>query len=64
MRDTKIIAAFPACGKSFCFERNDNYTILDIDSSKFSWMHRKRTAEELATINVQNSVIVISFKAK
>ena len=47
MKDTKVIAAFPACGKSYCFERNEDYIILDSDSSKFSWMLRKRTKEEL-----------------
>lgn len=38
MRNTKVIAAFPACGKSYCFDRNEDYLILDSDSSKFSWM--------------------------
>ena len=38
MKDTKVIAAFPACGKSYCFDRNEDYLILDSDSSKFSWM--------------------------
>lgn len=38
MKDTKVIAAFPACGKSYCFDRNEDYIILDSDSSKFSWM--------------------------
>ena len=38
MKDTKVIAAFPACGKSYCFERNEDYSILDSDSSKFSWI--------------------------
>jgi hypothetical protein len=49
MRNTKVIAAFPACGKSYCFDRNEDYIILDSDSSKFSWMFRKRTREELRT---------------
>jgi hypothetical protein len=49
MRATKVIAAFPACGKSYCFERNEDYLILDSDSSKFSWTYRKRTMEELRT---------------
>ena len=49
MKDTKVIAAFPACGKSYCFDRNEDYIILDSDSSKFSWMFRKRTREELRT---------------
>jgi hypothetical protein len=39
MRNTKVIAAFPACGKSYCFERNEDYIILDSDSSKFSWVY-------------------------
>ncbi len=49
MRDTKVIAAFPACGKSYCFNRNEDYLILDSDSSKFSWMYRKRTDDEIKT---------------
>lgn len=47
MKNTKVIAAFPACGKTYCFDRNDDYVVLDSDSSKFSWMLRKRTEEEL-----------------
>lgn len=47
MKDTKVIAAFPACGKTYCFDRNEDYVILDSDSSKFSWLYRKRTNEEL-----------------
>ena len=38
MKDTKVIAAFPACGKTYCFDRNEDYIILDSDSSKFSWI--------------------------
>jgi hypothetical protein len=41
MRDTKVIAAFPACGKTYCFERNEDYIILDSDSSKFSWIYQE-----------------------
>jgi hypothetical protein len=48
IKNTKVIAAFPACGKTHCFDRNEDCTILDSDSSKFSWMMRKRTKEELA----------------
>ena len=38
--DTKIISAFPACGKTQAFKKlNENgYKILDSDSSQFSWM--------------------------
>ena len=41
MKKTKIISAFPACGKTYAFEKlNENgYTILDSDSSKFSWCY-------------------------
>jgi hypothetical protein len=38
MKDTKVVAAFPACGKTYCFDRNEDYIILDSDSSKFSWI--------------------------
>lgn len=48
MIKTKIIAAFPACGKTHYFEnREDNCTVLDSDSSSFSWIYRKMTKEEL-----------------
>ncbi len=47
-KNTKVIAAFPACGKTYYFDRNEDYVILDSDSSKFSWMFRKRTKDELA----------------
>lgn len=46
--NTIIISAFPCCGKSYAFNNyQDEYKILDSDSSKFSWMFRKRTEEEL-----------------
>lgn len=34
---TKIISAFPACGKSYVFLNNTEYKILDSDSNLFSW---------------------------
>lgn len=39
MKNTKIIAAFPACGKTYCFSNNKNLSILDSDSSQFSWVN-------------------------
>ena len=36
MKDTKIISAFPACGKTYVFENFKDKVILDSDSSKFS----------------------------
>lgn len=39
MKQTKIISAFPACGKTYAFEKlnKEGYTVLDSDSSQFSW---------------------------
>lgn len=37
--NTKIISAFPACGKTHLhMDANKDYTTLDSDSSKFSWL--------------------------
>lgn len=36
MKNTKIISAFPACGKTYVFENFNDKVILDSDSSKFS----------------------------
>jgi len=54
MKHTKVICAFPACGKTYCFNnKKSNVTILDSDSSNFNWMLRKRTEEELERIRVE-----------
>ena len=39
--DTKIYSIFPACGKTWLYEHQDDYNlkILDSDSSKFSWLY-------------------------
>ena len=37
MKSTKIISAFPACGKSYIFNQ-EVVSCLDSDSSKFSWV--------------------------
>ncbi|MGM0973392.1 MAG: hypothetical protein ACQEW2_10935 [Bacillota bacterium] len=47
---TKVISAFPACGKSYTFENSQDCFngILDSDSSEFSWVkdeNGKNTAE-------------------
>lgn len=45
---TVVVSAFPCCGKTYAFENYQNkYSILDSDSSQFSWMYRKRTEGEL-----------------
>lgn len=38
MKNTKVISGFPAVGKSYLFESNRGYTIVDSDSSIFSWI--------------------------
>lgn len=51
---TIVISAYPCCGKSFLYENwKDQCTILDSDSSNFSWATRKRTEAELQLIRKQ-----------
>lgn len=39
---TVVISAFPCCGKTYAYEHyQDKYSILDSDSSKFSWKIEK-----------------------
>lgn len=40
MKDTKIISAFPGCGKTYCYNKylGSDIIILDSDSSNFSWV--------------------------
>lgn len=39
--DTKIYSVFPACGKTYLYEHQEDYDlkILDSDSSQFSWCY-------------------------
>lgn len=39
--NTKIYSVFPACGKTWLFEHQEDYNlkILDSDSSQFSWIY-------------------------
>lgn len=48
-KNTKIISAFPACGKTYACEKLKElgFKALDSDSSSFSWIERERTEEEL-----------------
>jgi hypothetical protein len=48
----KIYSIFPACGKTWLFEHQEDFglKILDSDSSQFSWEYRKRTEKELKAI--------------
>lgn len=46
MKKTVVISAFPCCGKTYAFKHYKNkYSILDSDSSKFSWTHVTETDE-------------------
>jgi len=39
MKRTVVVSAFPCCGKTYAFQNyQDRYTILDSDSSEFSWV--------------------------
>lgn len=40
MKNTRIISAFPGCGKTYCFNKynGSGMKILDSDSSNFSWI--------------------------
>lgn len=40
MKRTVVVSAFPCCGKTYAFENyQDKYSMLDSDSSKFSWIY-------------------------
>lgn len=49
LKKTKIISAFPACGKTYAFEKlnNNGYIVLDSDSSQFSWIVREINDNDL-----------------
>lgn len=39
MKKTRIVSAFPACGKTYLFENGyEDSVIIDSDSSEFSWL--------------------------
>ena len=51
LRKTLVISAYPCCGKSYLKEHGlRGYSILDSDSSKFSWIERYYTEEEIDSI--------------
>lgn len=40
MKKTVVVSAFPCCGKTYAFENYQNkYSMLDSDSSQFSWCY-------------------------
>lgn len=38
MKNTIVISAFPACGKTWMYQHSEDKIILDSDSSQFSWI--------------------------
>ena len=49
--NTKIYSVFPACGKTYLYEHQEDYDlkILDSDSSQFSWIRLYDTLCRLTT---------------
>lgn len=46
MKQTRIISAFPACGKTHLFDNGyEDKVIIDSDSSKFSWLADGKTRD-------------------
>lgn len=45
--NTSIYSVFPACGKTYCYEHQEDYglKIHDSDSSEFSWIRTKGAKE-------------------
>lgn len=43
---TVVVSAFPCCGKTYAFENyQDKYSMLDSDSSQFSWCYEYNATE-------------------
>lgn len=57
MRQTLVISAFPACGKSTFFRSNNNYTCIDSDSSLFSWIYENGKRTEKRNPDFPNNYI-------
>lgn len=52
-KDTIIISAFPACGKTWCVNNlHDKFDMSDSDSSNFSWVYKK--TEDGTTVKERN----------
>ena len=52
-KDTIIISAFPACGKTWCVNNlHDKFDMSDSDSSNFSWIYNK--TEDGTTVKERN----------
>lgn len=60
--DTRVFSVFPACGKTWIFERQKELgiTVLDSDSSEFSWCMRTRTDKEAKAIIAEKNYTTLS----
>lgn len=53
---TVVVSAFPCCGKTYAFENyQDKYSMLDSDSSEFSWSYQKGEDKNNWTVRKRNS---------
>ena len=55
MKKTVVISAFTCCGKTYAFENyQDRYSILDNDSSQFSWCYEYEPTDSDNIIKYRN----------
>lgn len=55
MKRTVIVSAFPCCGKTYAFENyQDKYSMLDSDSSDFSWSYQEGEDKKRWTVRKRN----------
>ena len=54
--NTKIISAFPGCGKTY-FSENTKLKVLDSDSSRFSWVHFTSSKTKIRNPNFPTNYI-------
>ena len=63
--ETKIFSIFPACGKTWLYEHQDDYglKILDSDSSQFSWLNKEYEDPDVVIIG-ENEIKPLIHKNK
>jgi len=54
--DIKVISGFPGVGKTYC-KQNSSLSILDSDSSKFSWMENRYIEKGIKNPNFPQNYI-------
>ena len=64
MKNTKVISAFPACGKSYMFNKykdNEFIKILDSDSSGFHWCYDENNNKSCRVRGYQGVIDMIGY---